>query len=225
MKYLENLKLEQITNQITNLSVSGGRKLNGRIELYATKRAGNDKRTSKLLQQRLGTEMIIATTSSTETTSVYDKSLLKLHIDLIQTLNASLIDYDFSELTAKSFVNIKVNEIVSSVNSILTDLTTIENPTFLTNLWNEIDEGITLSGCEGILLKDDPFLTESNIMSSNIYFLFNSLLKRVCLLTINISSPSLHNEMYDNDAMEDEMDDMDKLIDSDDEDMDNSSQE
>jgi hypothetical protein len=53
IKLFENLQFEQLTNQLTNRHITGSRIINGKIELYSTKKAGEDKRNSKILEQKL----------------------------------------------------------------------------------------------------------------------------------------------------------------------------
>jgi len=128
MKYLENLQLETISNYLSNKILFGGRKLNARIEVYTTKRAGDDKKVYKAIEQRIlrpadvahisasvvashtrhdiiipDTKSVVEPPAVSPIPSMGQKSAIKLHVDLIQTLNSSLIDYDFSELSMKSF--------------------------------------------------------------------------------------------------------------------------
>lgn len=129
MKYIENLELEKISNYLSSKALSGGRVLNARIEIYSTKRAGDDKKVYKAIEQRILGEA--STTPSPSIATVHDavpqraessasasskgsgivstttgeKKAIKLHVDLIQTLNSSLIDYDFTELSMESFKN------------------------------------------------------------------------------------------------------------------------
>ena len=58
MKYLENDALQQLTAALTDAAVAGhSRTVNGRLECYSMKRAGNDKKYSKLLGERYVAEM------------------------------------------------------------------------------------------------------------------------------------------------------------------------
>lgn len=172
MKYLENFNLEQLSSYLSNKAVLGGRLLNARIEAYSTKKAGDDKKQSKLLEQKL---------SGT-------KSTVKLLIDLIQTLNASLIDYDFSSLTAESFCLIPLSECLSAVNSHLAELTS-ESPSFLSVLWKNINDCIALANCEVYCLSENPFndSNEEGVVWSFFYFLYNKELKRICLFACTAS--------------------------------------
>lgn len=177
MKYLENFSLEQLSTYLTNKALLGGRLLNGRVETYSTKKAGDDKKKSKLLEQKL---------SGT-------KDTVKLLIDLIQTLNASLIDYDFSSLTAESFGLITLQDCVSMVNSHLAELT-IENPSFLSTMWKNINDCIPLANCEVYCLAENPFNeSEDDVIWSFFYFLYNKELKRICLFACTASRVTRYN--------------------------------
>ena len=199
MKYLENLTLEKLTNSISNRVLAGGRVIDGRIEAYSTKRAGEDKKQSKILEQKL--------CSSISPTEPSPKSNIKLLIDLIQTLNASLVDYDFSSLTPESFETINTNMAVHQINASLAELT-IAEPIFLTEMWTHIDAVITLSQCETFCLKEDPFAgdEENRVMWSFVYFFFNRELKRICLMTCISSSIHRRNSVF-GDPNSDDMDD------------------
>jgi hypothetical protein len=52
MKYLENERLEALSAFLNNREM-GGRMINGRIEAYSCKRAGDDKKLSKLLEAKI----------------------------------------------------------------------------------------------------------------------------------------------------------------------------
>lgn len=195
MKYLENLPLEQLSISLTDKVISGGRVLNGRIEVFSTKKAGDDKKQSKALEHKL--------TSSVGEVEM-SKSTKKILIDLIQTLNASLIDYDFSELTAESFAIITISDIVASINSNLAELT-VDSPNYLTDMWKSIDESMNISQCEGYCLTEDPFAeSEIPVLWSFIYFLFNKELKRICMFSCMATSRYRRDSIYGNSMDDDE---------------------
>jgi hypothetical protein len=57
MKYLEDNRLAELTSQLTDKSLGGGRRLHGRLEAFIMKRAGNDKKYAHALGERYVQEM------------------------------------------------------------------------------------------------------------------------------------------------------------------------
>lgn len=189
MKYLENLKLEELTNSISSKVLAGGRVIDGRIETYSAKRAGEEKKKSKKLEQRIGS-------LPTVDGELTPKSEVKLSVDMIQTLNASLVDYDFSSLTPDSFAEIPVADAVDHVNNRLAELT-IEEPMFLTNLWKSIDEAMLIDKCEVFCLCEDPFADgENGVLWSFVFFFVSRDLKRICLFACIASSRFRNNSIF-----------------------------
>ncbi len=179
MKYLENLSLENISNALTNRELGGGLVINGRIEVYSTKRAGEDKKNSKILVNKMSE--IVDSNSGLGDLSKVTKNLL---VNLIQTLNASLVDYDFSELSPDSFSQINIQEAVQNINGHFAELT-LSDPNFINRMWKEISDcmGQLMTHCEVYKLTDGMILDEeedeSSIWSFN-YFFCNKELKRIC---------------------------------------------
>lgn len=191
MKYLENINLELLSKELSQFELGGGLKLFGRIELYSTKKAGNEKKESKLLDKKLEsglpplppppttttspsnpthptipipttthptmpplpyTNNILSSSAPTtsspplyltkteETLQQTDKKLRKILIDLIQTLNASQIYRDFSELSLDSFLSYPYLSIgIQKINTMLAEIS-LQNHHFLSNLWNEMNQ-------------------------------------------------------------------------------------
>lgn len=188
MKYLENIELENLTKSfLTGKELGGTQVLNGRCEVYSTKKAGDDKRQSKVLEQKLVENNAIAAGDSSML-----KSTTKLFVDLIQTLNASLTDYDFTELKPESFTQIGCADVVHHVNSHIAELTA-ERSTFLADMWRSIDNSIGgLGKCEAFQLIDDPFADEMLTVWSFHFFLHNKELKRICYFSC-AASAKCHN--------------------------------
>lgn len=169
MKYLENFNLELLSKELSQFELGGGLKLFGRMELYSTKKAGKEKKESKLLDKKLEganptppsppsaaqpsmpplpyTSILSSSAPTMTSTSslllkeeIPDKKLRKLLIDLIQTLNASQIYRDFSELSLDSFVSYPHMSFgIQKINSMLAEIS-LQNHHFLSNVWNEINQ-------------------------------------------------------------------------------------
>jgi hypothetical protein len=92
MKYLENTGLETMSNFLTGREM-GGCILDGRIEAFSCKRAGEDKKLSKLLEAKLVEDLNSIQPAvrqrSTSLGDLNEVSTRRLLIDLISTLNAS----------------------------------------------------------------------------------------------------------------------------------------
>mmetsp|Transcript_24425 Transcript_24425/g.35893 ORF Transcript_24425/g.35893 Transcript_24425/m.35893 type:complete len:230 (+) Transcript_24425:63-752(+) len=186
MKYLENAGLEYFSNFLTGREM-GGCVLDGRIEAFSCKRAGEDKRLSKVLEAKMVEEMSHSPPSRKRSTSLGDLnevSTRRLLIDLISTLNASFPDYDFSTVSPEAFVQRDLKYALHCANSHLAELTA-SNPSILEEMWNSIDEVISLRNCEIYSyvpdMNEDPF-SDGTLWSFN-FFLFNKELKRICYFT------------------------------------------
>jgi hypothetical protein len=206
MKYLENLNLERITQKLSGKFLLGGNIINGKVETYSCKKAGEDKKNSKILE-----EMYSKSTSSSNNTSGSLEISQSLLIDLIHTLNAALLDHDFSSLIkspTESFKYLPVGNVVSIINSYLAEITATET-TFLEELWSSIDESISLSSCEAYQLTIDPFVDIDGdrpyIWSFNFFF-FNKELRRICFFSCSASNKYRRNSLFGN-IMDDEEDD------------------
>ena len=114
VKYLENLNLERITQKLSGKFILGGNIINGKVETYSCKKAGEDKKNSKILEEMYS--------KSTSSSSLLDASLefnQSLLIDLIHTLNAALLDHDFSSLIKtpkESFKSLPTRNVVAIIN-------------------------------------------------------------------------------------------------------------
>lgn len=187
MKYLEFSALESLTSFLTNKEI-GGCILNGRVEAFSCKRAGDDKKLSKVLEAKFADDLAaVAPAQRTRSTSLGDLnegSTRRLLIDLISTLNASFPDYDFSHASPDSFSQKELKNVIKDVNTCLAELTSA-NPTFLSELWSVIDEVIQIKNCEVYSylpdMEEDPF-SDGTMWSFNFFF-FNKELKRICYFT------------------------------------------
>ena len=97
----------------------------------------------------------------------------RLMTDLILTLNSSFPDYDFASIKPCDFEKIHVSNAVRRINERLSELA-VEKASFLSDLWNAMDDVVRLSECEVYSYApqardedDDPlsFLTQTLIDS------------------------------------------------------------
>jgi hypothetical protein len=201
----------------------GGQLLNGRIEIYSQKKAGNDKYgkeakelVNKVEQQQeekkagVSPENMVASQQSQLPGSLF--------IDLVQTLNASLgPDYSFSGLKPEDFTILSVGDAVRDVNEHLAELTA-ERSTFLSDLWKEIDTAIGgINKCECFRLNSCPFAEELPTMWSFHYLFHAKDVKRIgyfsCVSIMKTRKSSI--AFFDDDGEDEEDDDM--QVDDDDE--------
>lgn len=197
----------------------GGRILNGRIEAFSCKRAGEDKKLSKVLEAKMmeslqeqGNDMEQPTMPmrmrSSSLGDLSEGSTRRLLIDLISTLNASFPDYDFSNANTESFVpQSSLTYVLQRVNSYLAEIT-VSNPSFLDEMWRSVDEIIGLQQCEIYSyvpdMSEDPF-SDGSLWSFNFFF-FNKDLKRICYFTCVATSPMMrgHGPYADDDEDDDD---------------------
>jgi hypothetical protein len=187
MKYLENLALENLTKAITNRELGGGLVIHGRCETYSTKKAGDDKKQSKMLESKFADSSSSGAASKSDVTALKTKKVLG---DLIQTMNCSMVDYDFSELTPDSFAQVNINEAVQSINSFLAEIT-VSSPSFINDMWREISDAmVNLAQCEVYKLVDTSVIdeVESGTVWSFNYFFCSKELKRVLYFTCMATS-------------------------------------
>jgi hypothetical protein len=156
MKYLEYQQLEHISNFLTEREM-GGRILNGRIEAFSCKRAGEDKKLSKVLEAKMmeslqadEDEIPTMRSRSSSLGDLSEVSTRRLLIDLISTLNASFPDYDFSNAKTEDFVpQSSLTYVLQRVNSYLAEIT-VNNPSFLDEMWRTVDEVSVLLALVGL---------------------------------------------------------------------------
>lgn len=185
MKLLENQRLSAITACLTERLVSD-RILDGRVEAFSCKRAGDDKKLFKKLEQQYHDELATSPSSFSSQSplgALSDAGTRRLLIDLISTLNASFPDYDFSSLRADQFTReVGAAFVARSINRHLADCT----QAFLDQLWAAVEDAVVLSECEVYSyvpdLDSDPFSADGILWSFN-YFFFNKTLKRIVYFT------------------------------------------
>lgn len=207
MKLLENNRLSALTAFLTERSL-GDRVIDGRVEAFSCKRAGDDKKLSKQLEKQYADELT-SSPGSLDTTSplgvLSASSTRRLLIDLISTMNASFPDHDFSALRPEQFCREASADFVA--RSCTRYLSEISDQGFdlLQELWAAVEEAVSLKDCEVFSyvpdLDSDPF-SEGALWSFN-YFFFNKSLKRIvyfsCVARSKYSADPKSFEEYDDD--------------------------
>jgi len=210
MKYLIVPELDDLTASMTKMDL-GDLIINGRIEAYSCKRAGNDKRTAKSLENHYKT---LARSSPKLPSSPLGPLALpstrKLLISLITTMNNSFPDYDFSELRPDQFTEKKVAAVISTLNELCLDSMDRGNSGFRTRFWKVLDDVIQTK--ESQVFTYDPGFGSSGTLWSNNYFFFNKNLKKIVFLLVSghsklaMASKEEEEEVVsDNDVEMDEM--------------------
>jgi len=172
MKFLQNQGLIKLTQELTDASVQkhGSNCINGRIEAFSCKRAGNDKKYANSLASRIESEIELSTaeqikynrnqaggSDAIETLSssplgdlTTGKWPMKLMTDLMLTLNLSFPDYDFSSVKADDFMRVPSPYVaIEKTNEQLAEFAlSNKGPGFLSELWKAIDMVIFLDDCD-----------------------------------------------------------------------------
>ncbi|XP_043922235.1 repressor of RNA polymerase III transcription MAF1 homolog [Protopterus annectens] len=211
MKLLENSRFEAINSQLT--TEMGDAYIIGRIESYSCKMAGDDKHMFKQFCQD-GQPHMLEALSPPQTSGISpsrlsksqggeeegplsDKCCRKTLFYLIATLNESFRpDYDFSAAKSHEFSREpSLNWVVNAVNTSLSSAIGEELSVLKSELWNAIDEEISLSDCVIYSynpdLDSDPFGEEGSLWSFN-YFFYNKKLKRIVFFTCRSISGYLY---------------------------------
>lgn len=193
MKYLENVALETISNFLSSKAIGGGLALNGRIEIYSTKKTTEDKKQARLIEQQLIRQSSTTSEAATSHDNVPvncstspEKKTRKLLIDLIRTLILTHVDYDCSNLSAESFDSMSPTEAISRISGMLAEIT-VREPTFLVNLWRAVDDAMDkqLHNTIVYILKDPSFMDdpEDGFNWSFHFFFCHKELRRICYFT------------------------------------------
>lgn len=200
MKFLECPDVEYL-NSLFNSVDLGDTVFFGKLEAYSCKRAGEDKRLAKLLDQQIAAEVSARSPGSPLGSSPFgplgESQCRKTFIDLIATLNASFPDYDFSNLHASQFNKEPIPSlVVNSINTTLAEMyALVGRSDFSVLLWKTIDENVNISECDIYSyipdMESDPFSDEGTIWSFN-YFFYNRKQKKIVFLACRrIRKPGL----------------------------------
>mmetsp|Transcript_20556 Transcript_20556/g.41139 ORF Transcript_20556/g.41139 Transcript_20556/m.41139 type:complete len:255 (-) Transcript_20556:115-879(-) len=184
MKYLQVPRLAWITSMLSERDF-GDRNLQGRVEAFSCKRAGQDKRMAKVLQQQYAEQAAMdpeALTVMSPLGPLSDSSTRRLLVDLISTMNASFQDWEFSNVRPDQFSREEnIGAVINRVNSLLAET----ESGFLEQLWDAINHEIALSECQVFSyvpdMESDPF-SEGALWSFN-YFFYNRTAKKLLYFT------------------------------------------
>jgi hypothetical protein len=224
MKLLENSEFEALSKALsaeTNVC-----KINGRIESYSCKMAGDFKRSYKQLNdekqgttpsdlQLLGPPQTLYSCSpsvyqhSRSYTSDNDQDVQiisrKILFYLVSTLNASFQpDYDFSTTTSSEFSKEpSIDYIIKSTDNSLGTFEGFSNNK--ARLWDAIDKEICLNECEFYSYNPDLNIAdpcgEDGCLWFFNYFFYNKKMKRIVFFTCRCTSKNISDDknMMDND--------------------------
>uniref|UniRef100_A0A7S2LRD0 Repressor of RNA polymerase III transcription n=1 Tax=Leptocylindrus danicus TaxID=163516 RepID=A0A7S2LRD0_9STRA len=187
MKFMEDEKLQLLTQNLTNQTVGINRIVNGRIECFSCKRGQNDKKASYKLKEKYAEE-----------DANIEQQSVRLITDLILTLNASFPDYDFSSVSPSQFQRIEnPNLALSNINNYLAEFASYNKTSFLPNLWKAINEVINLAECEVYEYKGE-IVSRGNLLWEFHYFFSNKSLKRIVFFSCNQTHVSIQNGEFEN---------------------------
>ncbi|EGC38161.1 hypothetical protein DICPUDRAFT_93893 [Dictyostelium purpureum] len=196
MKYIDSLNLIGLNSYLNMIDV-GDAFLMGDLEEYSCKIAGSDKKIYKSLDKELEElsstpqQSSLATSASPSSSSMLSVSPFgplssstsrKTMIYLIQTLNASFPDYDFSDSKPEQFrKEPSLNLVINSINATLSGYIKDYFAEFEAKLWSTLETEISLQKCDiysYIPENGDPF-TEAGVLYSFNYFFYNRSLKKI----------------------------------------------
>ena len=183
MKFLECPTLSDISLHYLNNFDLGDRIISGVIEAYSCKMAGQDKKISKEIETKILNDVERSPEiSSSPLGSLKQSSTRKLLINIIQTMNASLPDYDFSNISPEQFIHIQnALHMIEELNAKFVAAVDQVSPGFKDKLWSAIDETIDLEKSEIYTfvptLDDDSY--ESGALWTFFYFFYNKKQKKI----------------------------------------------
>ncbi|KAK3586743.1 hypothetical protein CHS0354_014774 [Potamilus streckersoni] len=205
MKLLDNARFEAI-NSALSVELENC-KINGRIESYSCKMAGNDKRLLKSRSAQGGVPVPDLQALSPPQTAIdqspnrqgegylCDTISTKTLLYLISTLNASFQpDYDFSNAKSEEFSREPSFQwAVDAVNNQLEAVMKKNYSALKETLWEAVNSEISLSECDVFSynpdLSSDPYGEEGSIWSFNFFF-YNKKMKRIVFFTCRATSVS-----------------------------------
>jgi len=186
MKYLIVPALDTLTKQMRKCDL-GDFIINGRIEAYSCKRAGQDKRTAKSLEKQLKT---LASSPKVAPSSPLGPLALpstrKLLISLITTMNSCFPDYDFSDLRPEQFTETKAKDVLESLNGLFIDAMDTTVKGFRSTFWKTVDEVIQIDKCQIFTYK--PGFGSSKALWATNFFFYNKKLKKIVFLFASATS-------------------------------------
>eukprot|EP00536_Pseudo-nitzschia_multiseries_P000398 jgi/Psemu1/249470/estExt_Genewise1Plus.C_50129 len=191
MKFMENEKLNEISSELSDAVLKDSHRIiQGRIEAYTMKRAGNDKKFAHALGQKYIAEIEDMQEELAATTTLGDFSEIstrKLMTDLILTLNASFPDYDFSNVKPNQFQKLKMEDVRKNIHQNLSEYASQRSsPNFLEELWNAVNDVIDLN--EATVYSFDYEFADDDESGNNslwnFHYLFvNKSIRRIVFFT------------------------------------------
>jgi len=213
MKYLDIAGLAAINNRFEAIDV-GDAIISGRIEAYSCKTVGSDKKLYKSLDSELAksphsksphSKSPAGSLNSSGSGSSFELSVSpfgplslpssrKTMIYLIATLNATYLDYDFSDVSPEQFrKEPNRNMVVNSINTTLSSIIPNYNSELRDLIWHTVDMEADTPKCDIYSyipdIASDPFTEEGTTWSFN-YFFYNRSLKRIIFFTCRATSKS-----------------------------------
>jgi len=187
MKYLILPALDNLTKQMSKCDL-GDFVINGKIEAYSCKRAGQDKRTAKSLEKQFKS---LASSPKVVPSSPLGPiglpSTRKLLISLITTMNNSFPDYDFSDLRPEEFAETKSKDVIDSLNGLFIDSMDGVIKDFRANFWKVLDEVVQTEKCQ-IFTYKPGFESSSRVLWATNFFFYNKKLKKIVFFIVSATS-------------------------------------
>jgi len=202
MKFLDVATFAAINAKLNHIDI-GEAFVGGRIEAYSCKIAGTDKKLIKTIRSSLEKTANLEKSSSNgqeELRSSLERSpknlgtspfgplnetqSQKTFISLIQVLNASFPDYDFSSVTSQDFKKEDPKRVVAAVDSMMAYLNDLG--ALIKKIWSAIDVEIRLDEADVYSYQPDPdhdpFCETPSLWHFTLFF-YNKKLKRVIFFT------------------------------------------
>ncbi|KAK8806954.1 hypothetical protein WA158_003713 [Blastocystis sp. Blastoise] len=212
MKYLDYPNVTALCTRINGLSI-GDVSLRINIIPFSCKRVGDDKKESKKIENDMMRENDLYFANSPKGCCV-DQSISKIYANLVQTLNATFPDYDFSNVQPDSFVyQNNIGLVMNTVNRFMSQIYELQSEHILEDIWESIDKIVVLKECTIYSyvpdVSTDP-MGDNNIWSFN-YFFYNNKLKKLVYFTCSCRSQFSRTEstVFQNTGFPDDEDEMD----------------
>jgi len=221
MKYLDIAALSGLNAKFEAIDV-GDSIIQGRIEAYSCKTVGSDKRLYKSIENELAKSphskspinnnyskspanggLSVSANGSVDHLSVSpfgplsQPSSRKTMIYLIATLNATYLDYDFSDVQPEQFrKEPNLHMVINSINTTLSSIIPDYNSEIRDELWRTVDMEVDTPKCDIYSyipdIASDPFTEEGTIWSFN-YFFYNRILKRIIYFTCRATNKTANS--------------------------------
>jgi hypothetical protein len=206
MKFLSVPRLQKLSSLLESLDI-GDTILHCKIEAYSCKLAGVDKQIGKQIeksiQKQLSTSPQLQAANS-PLGPITNSNTRKLLISLITTMNASFLDYDFTNLQPEQFsVEPHSELVINYINNLWLNQYESLNPGIKAEFWAAINETIELNDCE--IYSYTPDL-DSELSSGKLfivnYFFYNKKAKKILFLRSHgVSKLHAINSINDEDEM------------------------